>query len=84
MMNAQADRPLVRPGHRTPHTRSFVPVLGGVLLWLLVLLASVVLWQRMFGFSAGEAWALAVGLFGYVGLLILAMVVLSLAVERER
>ena len=84
MMKAQADR---RPPDRrqgAPRTRLLLVMLGGALLWLALMVGSELLWRYLFDFSTSEAWALAVGLFAYIGLLIVVMLAVIVAVKQER
>jgi hypothetical protein len=83
MLNVHIDR--TRPGLRdaTARPKGSLAALGGVLLWVMFFLASEVVWQHGFGFSTSGAWALAFGLSAYIGLLILAMLILVLALRRE-
>lgn len=64
--------------------RFLLAALGGVALWAVLMLASWVLWHRTFGFQAGEAWAMAVGTFVPIGMLVVVMVAVIMAVRREQ
>ena len=83
-MSVHSDR--LAPGTTAglSHRRILPFALGGLLLWTAFMLASQVLWHQVFGFSAGAAWALAVGLSVKIGVLTLVMLAAILADKRER
>lgn len=83
MMKAQGHRTPPDRGQGAPHTKLFLAALGGALLWLALMLASELLWRHLFDFSTSEAWALAVGLFAYIAMLIVVMLAIVLAVRHE-
>jgi hypothetical protein len=64
--------------------RLLLAAVGGVALWAVLMLASWVLWHRTFGFPAGEAWAMAVGTFAPIGMLVVVMVAVIMAVRHEQ
>jgi hypothetical protein len=65
------------------HRRLLLIALGSVVLWAVLMFASQVLWQQVFGFSASEAWALAVWLSFYIALTVVVMFAVVLVVGRE-
>lgn len=69
------------PGRRG---RPALIVLGAVLLLVVLVVGAEQLWQRGFGFTAAEAWALSVGLWAYIALVALIMAVVAWAITHER
>lgn len=68
--------------HLPSPPRSVLLVLGVVAAWVVSVIGLQVLWQHGFGFTAGEALALSVGLMAYLALLIIVMGAIVIATRR--
>jgi hypothetical protein len=70
---------------RRPSTASTLirRVVVGVVIWAVVVVAFQQLWQRGFGFSAEEAWALSIGLMTMIGMLIGLMLIVATTLKGD-
>jgi hypothetical protein len=84
MMNAGPHLDLSHQTHHVPPTRRLLIALGGALLLVALVVGADQLWQHAFGFSAAESWALAVGLWAYIALVVLIMTIVGFAVMHDR
>jgi hypothetical protein len=66
-MNA-SQHPESHHPHRSLTHQPLAIVAGIVILWVVLVIASDLMWQHAFGFSARDSLALAVGLFAYLAL----------------
>jgi hypothetical protein len=78
------------PHHTGPHIsrrdlmhRPLVVALGVIILAIALVLLSYPLWHNAFGFPAGDAWALSVGLIAYAALMIGIFGLIAFALDRE-
>ena len=83
-MNAGPQLNLPHQTHHAASNRRLLIILGGALLLAALVVGADQLWQHAFGFSPAESWALAVGLWAYIALVVLIMTVVAVAVTRDR
>lgn len=72
--------------HRTigaPLPKPVRVALVAIVVWAVLVVAADALWRHAFGFSAGGAWALAIGLVTYVMVFVLFILGIVPAVRRD-